>query len=299
MFKGVISILMLALAGLAMQPASAEQQQMTADEFLASLKFQTGKIDLPNNIASIDLPSGFRYLNPDDANRVLVTAWGNPPGDKTLGMIIPSDVSPVSEDSWGVIITYDEEGHVKDDDADKINYADLLKDMQSALQDANEERKKQGYEAISLVGWAEQPSYDKSSHKLYWAKELAFGDDKNHTLNYNIRVLGRKGVLVMNAVAGMNQIAMIKTEMPKVLAVTEFKTGNAYGDFDSSTDKVAEYGIAALVAGAAATKLGLFAKLFAMLLAFKKAVLIGLAAIGAAVAKFFGKGKKAQAENAE
>jgi uncharacterized membrane-anchored protein len=270
----------------------ASTTKMTAEEFLASLKFQNGKIELPNGIAALDLPSSFRYLNPEDSSRVLVDAWGNPPGDKTLGMIFPADISPIDRDGWGIVITYDEDGHVSDEDADKIKYDELLKDMQSSMEEANAERKKEGYASVSLMGWAETPSYDKASHKLYWAKELAFGDAQQHTLNYNIRVLGRKGVLVLNAVSGMNQIAMIKTEMPKVLSATNFKAGNDYNDFNSSTDKVAAYGIAALVAGGVAAKLGFFAKIFALLLAFKKLLIIGVIALWVGIKKFLGMKKK-------
>jgi uncharacterized membrane-anchored protein len=275
----------------AAEPGAAPTK-MTAEQFLASLKFQNGKIDLPNGIAALDLPPSFRYLNPEDSSRVLVDAWGNPPGDKTLGMIFPADLSPIDQNGWGIVITYDEDGHVSDEDADKIKYDELLKDMQSSMEEANAERKKQGYEPVSLLGWAETPSYDKASHKLYWAKELGFGDAQQHTLNYNIRVLGRKGVLVLNAVAGMNQIGIIKTEMPKVLSATNFKAGNDYNDFNSSTDKVAAYGIAALVAGGVAAKLGFFAKIFALLLAFKKLLIVGVIALWVGIKKFLGMKKK-------
>lgn len=275
----------------AAEPGAA-QAKMTAEEFLASLKFQNGKIDLPNGIAALDLPPSFRYLNPEDSTRVLVDAWGNPPGGTTLGMIFPADVGPLDQNSWGIIITYDEDGHVSDEDADTIKYDELLNDMQSSMEEANAERKKQGYEPVSLLGWAETPSYDKASHKLYWAKELAFGDAQQHTLNYNIRVLGRQGVLVLNAVAGMESIAHIKTEMPKALAATNFKAGNDYADFNSGTDKVATYGIAALVAGGVAAKMGFFAKIFALLLAFKKLIIIGVIGLGVGIKKFLGMKKK-------
>jgi len=275
-----------------LQAADDGQAQMTADQFVASLKFQSGKIDLPNGIATLDLPPSFRYLNPEDSGRVLVDAWGNPPGGTTLGMIFPADVSPLSQSGWGIVITYDEDGHVGDEEADTIDYDEMLKDMQSSMEEANVERKKEGYEPVSLVGWAEAPSYDKANHKLYWAKELAFGDAQQHTLNYNIRVLGRQGVLVLNAVAGMDQISTIKAEMPNVLSATNFKAGNNYADFNSSTDKVATYGIAALVAGGVAAKMGLFAKLFALLIAFKKVILFGLIALGVGIKKFLGMRKK-------
>jgi uncharacterized membrane-anchored protein len=297
MLKKIIAIAALALllgsaSFVSAAEPGADAPKMTAEQFLASLKFQNGKIDLPNGVAALDLPPSFRYLNPEDSSRVLVDAWGNPPGDKTLGMIFPADLSPIDQNGWGIVITYDEDGHVSDEDADKIKYDELLKDMQSSMEEANAERKKQGYASISLLGWAETPSYDKASHKLYWAKELAFSDAQQHTLNYNIRVLGRKGVLVLNAVSGMNQIGMIKTEMPKVLSATNFKAGNDYNDFNSSTDKVAAYGIAALVAGGVAAKLGFFAKIFALLLAFKKLLIVGVIALWVGIKKFLGMKKK-------
>lgn len=275
---------------------AAEEGGMTAEEFVASLNFKTGKIELPNGVASLDLPPSFRYLGPADAERVLVDAWGNPPGSPSLGMIFPANVSPVGDEGWGVVITYEEDGHVNDEDADGIDYDELLKNMQEATSEANGERQKQGYASMRLVGWAEPPHYDKASHKLYWAQDLAFGDASQNTLNYNIRVLGRKGVLVLNAVSGMSQLDMVRGEMPTVLAATNFNAGHGYTDFDSSTDQVAAYGIAALVAGGAAAKLGLFAKLFALLVAFKKFIIIGAIALFAGIRKLLGMKKKEAVE---
>jgi uncharacterized membrane-anchored protein len=213
-------------------------------------------------------------------------------------MIVPADVNPLSSAGWGVVVTYDKDGHVKDDDADKINYTDLLKEMQEGMEENNKARKEQGYAPMTLVGWAEQPSYNKAQHKLYWAKELRTEGDQDNGLNYNIRVLGREGVLVLNAVAGMDQIAQVRQEMKNVTAFTDFTPGNRYTDFNASTDKVAEYGLAALVAGGVAAKLGFFGKIFALLLAFKKIILIALAAVGSWVYKLLGRKKAEKAEQA-
>lgn len=268
--------------------ASADEG-MTAEEFMASLKPQTGQIQLPGGIASLNLSTKFQYLSPESAERLLVDGWGNPPGNETLGMIIPADISPLEAEGWGVVITYDEDGHVKDSDADEIDYQDLLKDMKEESAEANKERVKAGYGSMELVGWAESPRYDKATHKFYWAKEYQTDRGQEHSLNYNIRVLGRKGVLVLNAIAGMSQLDTIKMETPDLLAMTEFTKGNRYEDFNSSTDHVAEYGLAALVAGGVAAKMGLFAKLFAMLIVLKKFIIIGLVAVGSFVMKLLGK----------
>lgn len=287
---GILAV-MFSIVFCSLSWAQSPEQQITVEEFLDSLKFQEGRIELSGGIASLNLPETFRYIGPDDADRLLSQGWGNPPGIKTLGMILPAGGNPLGQNGWGVVITYEEDGHVNDDDADGIDYDALLKEMQEAMQEENEERKNQGYDSLNLVGWAEKPTYDRVSHKLYWAKELASDRAPQHSLNYSIRILGRKGVLVLNAVAGINQIDTIKAEMQNVVAFSNFNSGNTYADFNDSTDQVAAYGIAALVAGSAATKLGLFAKLFALAIAFKKFVIIGVIGLGAVIKNFFSRKK--------
>jgi uncharacterized membrane-anchored protein len=293
MLKKILSVAIFAITTQAMAAGDSSPHQMSPEEFMAQLHFQTGKITLPDNLATLDMPPSFRYLPPADAKRLLTEGWGNPPDDKSLGMIVPADIDPMSKDGWAVDIEYDKDGHVKDDDANTIDYAKMLKDMQEGIADENPERKKQGYPELNLIGWAEQPTYDAQAHKLYWAKEIRFADTPENTLNYNVRVLGRKGVLVLNAISSIKQIGQIKSEMKTVTAFTEFTPGNRYNDFDSSTDKVAEYGIAALVAGGVAAKLGLFGKLLAVLIAAKKIIFVAVAGAFGWIAKLF-KGKRAE-----
>jgi uncharacterized membrane-anchored protein len=270
----------------------AAEQEITVEQFLASLDFQEGVISLPGGIANIQLGDDFRYLDPNDTERVLV-AWGNPPGNENQGMLIPNGSNLFDDDSWAVIIDFESDGYVSDEDADSIDYDELLAAMREETAADNQMRIDAGYESIELVGWAAPPHYDEQSHKLYWAKELKFGETAEHTLNYNIRVLGRRGVLVLNAVAGMSQLAPVEAGMQQVLAITDFNQGHRYVDFDPEVDKVAAYGIGALVAGGLAAKAGLFAKLGALLLAAKKFVVLVLVGIGAAVSRLF-KRKTAQ-----
>jgi uncharacterized membrane-anchored protein len=256
-----------------------------------NLKYQQGEIDLRGGLAKLTVPSDFNYLGPDDAETVLVKLWHNPPLEsKPLGMLIPAGMTPLQLNCWVVTIDYDEDGYVKDSDASKINYDDLLKKMQKGVAESNEERRKAGYRTVELVGWAAPPHYDADAHKLYWAKDLKFSGSKHDTLNYNIRMLGRRGVLELNAVARMSAFQEIDTQAPKILSMVDFKEGNRYANFDPKTDKVAKYGIATLVAGgalAAAAKLGLFKVLWVGLLAAKKFVIIGVIAAVAFVKKLF------------
>jgi uncharacterized membrane-anchored protein len=266
---------------------SADQMATIA----SSLKWQTGSISLRDGLAKINLTDGFRFLDQADAEKVLHDLWGNPTDPAVLGMIFPADVGPLDHGRWAISVEYEEGGYVKDDDADKINYSDLLKQMKQEILDHNAERQKLGYESVELVGWATPPHYDRATHKLYWAKDVRFGDSTSDTLNYNIRVLGRRGVLVLNGIASMRQFPEVDHEMPQVLQMVDFQAGNQYADFDPKVDKIAKYGLATLIAGGAlgaAAKFGAFKFLFPLLLAAKKFGVIAVVAVVAFFRKIFG-----------
>jgi uncharacterized membrane-anchored protein len=287
----LVATALAALSLAAQGPAPQDSAARSAAEFEASLRYQTGVISLTKGLATLTLPSGYRYLDSEDTERVLV-AWGNPPGSETLGMILPAGKAVTDSGSWAVIVSYDEDGHVKDDEAASIKYDELLRDMQKGTRDANKERTKEGYPPVALVGWAARPHYDSASHKLYWAKELQFGDEAEHTLNYDVRALGRRGVLVLSAVASMGQLADVEAGMQEVLGFVSFNEGHRYADFLPSTDKVAAYGIGALIAGKVAVKVGLFKMLIGILIASKKLVVVGVVAVGAFLQRVF-RGRKA------
>ncbi len=267
--------------------ANPPETEPAADDFFSSLNFQKGTINLPGGVAALEVPDEFRYIGPEDTKRFLEEGWGNPDGSGSLGMLVPADVELFGPEGWGVVITYQEDGFVSDEDASKIDYTEMLKSMQEEEAEENEERKKAGFEPVSLVGWAKPPLYDAQAKKLYWAKELKFGGQEENTLNYNVRILGRKGVLVMNAVSGMGQLPQVEEHMKQVIAFADFTKGNRYSEFDPGVDKVAAYGIAALVGGTLAAKAGLFAKLGVLLFALKKVIFVGVIAVGAFLVKFF------------
>lgn len=280
--------LTLAACGQTKSPDLAEIQQLAHQ-----LQYQHGDIKIQDGLATLNIPTNFCYLDAKDAKTVLVKFWGNPPaqvGD-ILGLLMPANLDPLEPGCWVVTISYASDGYVRDGDADKINYTDLLKKMQTAINDNNKARTDKGYPAMQLVGWATPPRYDAATHKLYWAKELKFDGQPEDTLNYDIRILGRRGVLVLTAIAQMDQLPEIEKQTPEILGMVDFNQGNRYADFDPKMDKVATYGIAALIAGGVAAKLGLFKLLLVFLVAAKKFILIACVAIAAWFKKIFGKRK--------
>ena len=257
-----------------------EQQQQFAEmqALVDAMHPLSGEITLGDDLATLNVPEDFYFLNATDAETVLVGLWGNPPGQQVMGMLFQANMSPLDFGSWAVTIDYVEEGHVSDSDAADIDYDEMLEDMQSDTRNGNDDRIDAGYQPIQLLGWAEAPHYDPASRKLYWAMELRFGDDPDTTLNYEIRALGRKGYLNMTFIAATSQLAEINDKREAVLAMAEFNDGNRYTDFDSNLDEVAAYGIGALIAGKVAAKAGFFAASLILLKKFGIFIVIGLAA---------------------
>jgi len=256
-----------------------EQYYKWANQIWESLDRQTGTIEINEAGATMDVPENFYYLNSQDAEKVLVEVWGNPPSESTLGMLFPAEMTPFDDESWAVTIEYEEDGYVSDEDAGDLDYSELLEQMQDDTQLASEDRVAQGYEEIELVGWAATPFYDVDSHKLYWAKEIRFGDEPLNTLNYNIRILGRKGVLVLNFIAAIDQKEVIESNLDSVLAMANFEQGSTYSDFNPDLDTVAAYGIGALVAGKVLAKTGFLVAALLFLKKFGVLILIGLGAL--------------------
>ena len=285
---------LLALAAAAVLIVASHWAHADERQVLESLKFQSGTVTLGSNLANLTLTPNFHYLSPADAKKLLVEVWRNPPeaADGTLGAIVPADVDLTTAEGWAIIVTYDDSGHVSDDNAAGIDYDQLLKDMQQSMRDGNESRQKAGYEPIELVGWAKPPYYDSQAKKLYWAKRLRFGTDPGETLNYSIRALGRSGVLELTVVASMEQLAMVDGRINEVLGMVSFNPGSTYAEFSPGVDKAAEYGIAGLIAGGILAKAGFFKLLLAGLAAAWKPVAVGgvvvFGAVGKLLRKLFG-----------
>jgi uncharacterized membrane-anchored protein len=294
MFLSIAAVIVLFASGFAKEPKDSlaiimEKQQKFMDSVDNAMKYETGSISLSNGVAKLNVPAGFKYLNAAQSNYVLSDLWGNPPQTGVLGMIFPEHSGPFGNDSYAFVITYDPMGFVKDEDADKTDYDELLKNIQKEEVEENKTRAAQGYAAINMVGWASKPFYDKNKKVLHWAKNLRFADQEENTLNYEVRILGRKGVLSMNAIASMSELDSVKKDIDKVLAMPSFTEGNAYKDFDSNTDNVAAWTIGGLVAGKVLLKVGFWAVLGKFFLAAWKFILIGLVAVWGGIKKFLGK----------
>lgn len=241
--------------------------------------------------AVLHLPAGRAYVPQPQATELL-HAMGNPGTDpRVQGLVFPEDDS-----GWFVVVRYEDSGHVKDDEAREWNADELLASYREGTEAGNEERRKMGVPEMEVLGWAEKPAYDASTHRLVWAmssRHKGDADSAPQGVNYNTYALGREGYFTLNLVTGLADLPAHKPAAHELLAGLAYKPGRGYADFVEGTDRVAEYGLAALVVGVAAKKLGFIALAMAFFAKFAKVILLGLAGLGAVAAKFFRRDKPA------
>jgi uncharacterized membrane-anchored protein len=230
--------------------------------------------------AKIRIPEGYSFLDERNTRRFL-ELMGNPPRDNHY-LIAPANLD------WFAVFSFDPVGYVKDDE--KIDADALLKSLKEGDAPGNEERKRLGMAPIYTDGWHVPPHYDSGTKRLEWGMRLRDERGGMH-VNYTSRLLGRSGVMSAVLVSSPQTLNDDVKAFNGALAGYQFNAGEQYAEFKSG-DKIAEYGLAALVVGgaaAAAAKAGLFKSLGKFLW-----VIIGGAAMGgwALLKKLFARKEK-------
>lgn len=285
----VLAAILFAVPALA-EGTAAQQSEMASAVAEVTAAVQAGPKKIPvAGQAQLDLPAGYGFVPAGPAGKLL-KAMGNRPGDDLAGLILPA----ADEENWFMVVRYVASGYIKDDDARDWKADELIQNMREGTEQNNAERRQRGLPEIEVVGWVEAPRYEPASHRLVWsvssrAKGASAAADNG--INYNTLALGREGYVSMNLVTGLKEVEAQKPIAHTLLAALAFDEGKRYADFNAGTDKVAEYGLAALVAGVAAKKLGFFALAAAFLAKFVKVIGIGAIAGGAGLFKLFRRNK--------
>ena len=286
----VLGVIALGLAGLvraADEPAAADRPK-TREEALtrAGVKLIAGPKTVPlGNVAELKLPEGAHFVGPDSI-KLYYQLTQNQPSGKEVGVLLAK--------TYSLYFDYDASGYVKDDDKKELDADKLMKAMSENEDAANEERKRRGWDEIKLKGWATKPHYDEKTNNLKWAINLSSSQDKFQEifLNESIRLLGRGGVMNVTLVTDAKGFKAAEVEAEKLLTSNfAYVDGQKYSEFKAG-DKVAAYGLSALVlggAGIAAAKLGWLGAFGVWIGKAWKAVVAGLIAIGVGIKKLFGK----------
>lgn len=189
---------------------------------------------------------------------------------------------------WFVVFSYEASGYVKDDERDQLDADAILTSLRKAQDAGNAVRRERGYGTLSVDGWAVAPFYDAETNNLTWATRVS-ASDGGHSVNHSVRLLGRGGVMNADLVAGPDQYEQVRPTFAAMVGDFTFKTGHRYAEWRSG-DKVAEYGLTALVAGggvALAAKSGVLAK-------FWKLIVAGFAVVVAGLKRLFGRSGEKQ-----
>jgi uncharacterized membrane-anchored protein len=213
-----------------------------------------GKVDLGDDVAQVVIGENHLFANAEDTKKI-VEYMGDIPGEGDVGMVMPKDSSA----GWYIIFDYNPIGYVKDDEKDKIDAKALLKSIQKANEEANKLRRQKKLPILNVIGWYEEPHYDSQAHHLVWTI-LGEGEDGRKVVNYNVRLLGRHGFMSVVLVTDPSTLDQYKPEINSIISEFSYKKGKSYLEFVKG-DKIAEYGLTALImggAGAVAAKAGLF-----------------------------------------
>lgn len=251
-------------------------------------------VELGSDIAQIELPEGYAFAGAEDARGIL-RSMGNRPSGSELGLLIPN----AEDQDWFIVFSWQAVGYVKDDEKDKIDADALLANIQEGTEEGNAWRKENNIPALHVTGWAEPPRYDERTNNLVWAT-IAESEGGGKSVNYNMRLLGRRGIVSAILVEDPERLAASKPFAYAAMDKFSFKPGGMYSEWQQG-DKVAEYGLTALVAagaGATAAKLGFFGFLAKLFAKAGKALVAGGVALLAVLSKVWGaiRGKSSEAE---
>jgi uncharacterized membrane-anchored protein len=288
-----VLVAMVALAGASAQPADtgdaaatpAEQENAAAwRAAVAAMVAGPSSVTLRDQ-ATLTLPEGFGFVPAKEGSDVM-KVMGNSTDDRFLGLVLPLE----KDSKYFVSVEYESAGYIKDDEAKEWDAAGLLQTLKDGTEAGNAERERRGIDPIKVTRWVEPPAYDSVTHRLVWSAEatLKNGTDPDPTINYNTYVLGREGYVSANLITTASTVETDRREAAPLLSAFAFNGGKRYEDFNSSTDKIAAYGLTALIGGIAAKKLGLLALGAAFFVKFAKIIIVGVVAVGAAARKFFG-----------
>jgi uncharacterized membrane-anchored protein len=232
--------------------------------------------------ANIEVPEGYVFLD-GSTYRKLLKAQGEPVSGDEAGWLKPTNAQ------WAVVFHFSDVGYVKDDDKDQLDADKLLASIKRGTAEANKIRQKSGNPPIEVVGWDVRPKYDETTHNLEWAVR---GEcEGEQILNYNTRLLGRKGVMGVLLIVDPDALNETLPTLRDLLTKFSFASGETYAEYKPG-DKVAKYGLGALIVGGTAVgaaKLGLFAWLAVFLKKGWKLVVVALAAVATFIKKLFGR----------
>jgi uncharacterized membrane-anchored protein len=271
---------------------AATGEQARRNEIQAAYQAGVGaSTEGPADVTLIDqavlkLPGDYAFIPKAEGAR-LMRAMGNSVEDSQfVGLFVGTKPN----DDWIVVVEYTKDGYIKDDEARNWNPDELLRSLREGTEEANKDRVERGFQEIEVVRWIETPTYESATHRLIWSmlyKHKGDPDSAAKGINYNTYALGRDGYFSLNLLTNADDVGTDKVAAHALLAALWYNPGRRYEDFNSATDHIAEYGIAALVGGVIAKKLGLFALIAAFVAKFAKVIFLAVLAAGGGVWNFF------------
>lgn len=220
--------------------------------------------------ASINVPANCLFTGVNGVKMFMEATQNNASGRERGVVLCPGNET---SETWFVLFSYDESGYVRDDEGSSLDADAILESVRSGTEAGNRERKKRGWATLTVEGWATKPFYDRTTNNLTWAI-TAHDNEGGKTVNHSVRLLGRGGVMHADLVTTPDALTGLVPTFNGMIGGFTYSSGYKYAEWRSG-DKVAAYGLTALVAGGAGVALvksGLLVK-------FWKLIVIGFAAV--------------------
>lgn len=226
--------------------------------------------------ARIAVPDGCLFTGMDGV-RQFMELTENPVDGSERAVVFCEDEWLDETNVWFVVFSFSRSGYVRDDDRDRLDADALLASIREGTAESNKERVKRGWDTLAIGGWVTPPFYDPKTNNLTWAL-FTLNADGSTGLNHSVRLLGRNGVMHVDLVAEPSQLERLLPTFTSLVSSFEYLPGQRYSEWRSG-DKVATYGLTALVAGGAgavAAQTGLLAKLWKLVVGAIVALFAGL-----------------------
>ena len=264
----------LALAVVLGQGFAESSTEQDLQKFEASLDWkEAGNYPLPLSNSTLILPEEHVVLIGKDADALRVF-WGDSPNPSIEA------ISYTAQHTEPVIFSFHSEGYISLEDWSDVDPQALLQSYIENTERENKERKQKGLRSLHVLGWLQEPTLDKETHTVYWALEAVANGDEEHFVNSFALRLGRFGYEELIWITDKKSYISKGGELDLMLKAHSFDKGFRYTDYVSG-DKVAAYGIAALVAASIGVKV---LKTGGLLLLIKK---FGAVFIAACAAVFY------------
>jgi hypothetical protein len=212
------------------QAQSKDEVLHQVDSIEKTLHYQKKGTVVLQGIGTIKIPTGYKYLNKEDAERVLVALWNNPRYENmTLGMLVQEDQKLMAESTFATNIEYYKSGYINQFELEHTNFNRLLKQLNYRIKEMKIEK-----DSVILERWTEFPKYNATKNIYnyglqFYIKKLSYRIYNGYSLFFS-----NEGCMIFTTI-GTNENLILQYKN-KVEDAFTFDPKLKYANLNTSID---------------------------------------------------------------